>query len=403
MPEIRFELSPDELGKLDTEVDLLGFADREAYLRWIVGNRAAIEQGTERDQLLTEYQSRVDELEAKLASREPTDASEDAVADATADADANVDADANATADGDAGGRWARATDGSGTTDTQANPGSGGASPSSEPASPEGTQARLDGTGGSSDATTQADGRSEDSRGEQEKDDDAWGASSIDVEQGGVPDADTAAEAADANAPTADAADVNEAAAVTAAREDLGGNFRPERVERFEDESLGSQANQLKGVEGERLDEFARRAVAKTRERLGREPSTGLDYRSQTRISRSSSDVRPGEDLVNLDELDVPGRSAETQAPRREAVGAALAYLRDVERAKRSDFVAELYEEYPAGYDTESSWWRCIKRGLKDARVVDGGDGSRVWTYEPPGSKEGQLVGSGPTRVVDPD
>jgi hypothetical protein len=184
----------------------------------------------------------------------------------------------------------------------------------------------------------------------------------------------------------------------------LGGNFAPERVERFEDESLGSQANQLRGVEGERLDEFARRAVAKTRERLGREPSTGLDYRSGTRIARSSSDVRPGEDLVDLDSLDVPGRSESTCAPRREAVGAALAYLRDVERAKKGDFVAELYEAYPAGYDTESGWWRCIKRGLKDAPVVDGGgEGSRVWTYVPPGSREGELVGGGPTRVVDPD
>jgi hypothetical protein len=63
MPEIRLELSDADVRKLDTEVDLLGFEDRGAYLRWIIGNRAAIEQGTERDQLLTEYQARVEELE----------------------------------------------------------------------------------------------------------------------------------------------------------------------------------------------------------------------------------------------------------------------------------------------------------------------------------------------------
>jgi hypothetical protein len=350
MPEIRLELSDADVRKLDTEVDLLGFEDRGAYLRWIIGNRAAIEQGTERDQLLTEYQARVAELEGALAEREAASGREDAATAASADSartadgatgrddgaaarrsdesPAGSDADAVEEASaGAAGARRERATDGSGTAAASASSGDDGA---------------------------------------------------------GAPDREARDDPSD---PVA-----------------LGGNFAPERVERFEDDSLGSHANQLRGVEGERLDEFARRAVAKTRERLGREPSTGLDYRSGTRIARSSSDVRPGEDLVDLDSLDVPGRSESTCAPRREAVGAALAYLRDVDRAKKGDFVDELYAEYPAEYDTESGWWRCIKRGLKDAPVVDGGgEGSRVWTYVQPGSREGELLGGGPTRVVDPD
>lgn len=345
MPEIRLELSDADVKKLDTEVDLLGFEDRGAYLRWIIGNRAAIEQGTERDQLLTEYQTRVDELESALAEREAGGGREDASTAASADesttsknpAAAGGEAPTASTADADAneagqvadaaGAARERATDGSGAANASASGGRDGA------------------------------GAAEPERRE------------------------------DAGEPVG-----------------LDGNFAPERVERFEDESLGSHANQLRGVEGERLDEFARRAVAKTRERLGREPSTGLDYRSGTRIARSSSDVRPGEDLVDLDSLDVPGRSESTCAPRREAVGAALAYLRDVDRAKKGDFVDELYAEYPAGYDTESGWWRCIKRGLKDAPVVDGGgEGSRVWAYVQPGSREGELLGGGPTRVVDPD
>jgi hypothetical protein len=330
MPEIRLELSDADVRKLDTEVDLLGFEDRQAYLRWIIGNRAAIEQGTERDQLLTEYQTRVDELEAELAEREATDGREAA------------------------GGREdAASADASADTVEEQRP--------SADATPDGRERATDGSG-----TTAAD----------------------------APDAES--EAAAAGEP-----DRRETSGEPVS---LGGNFTPERVKRFEDESLGSHANQLRGVEGERLDEFARRAVAKTRERLGREPTTGLAYQSGTRIARSSSDVRPGEDLVDLDSLDVPGRSESTCAPRREAVGAALAYLRDVDRAKKRAFVEELYAEYPAGYDSESGWWRCIKRGLKSAPVVDGGgEGSRVWTYVRPDSREGELLGGGPTRVVDPD
>jgi hypothetical protein len=353
MPEIRLELSAEEVRKLDTEVDLLGFEDRGEYLRWIVGNRAAIEQGTERDQLLTEYQARVDELEAQLSARDEARRGDDG-----AGAGGGRGADAAAVAEGD-GGR-ARATDGSG-----ARAASEAASTPAEPRT------------GAESTTTPAEARASAESTPAEPRSTAEPQSEKDVEE---------------SAGDASAEDV-----------DVGGNFAPERVERFEDESLGSHANQLKGVEGERLDEFARRAVAKTRERLGREPSTGLEYRSGTRIARSSPDVRPGEDLVDLDSLDVPGRSESTCAPRREAVGAALAYLRDVDRAKRSDFVDELYAEYPAGYDSESGWWRCIKRGLKDAPVVDGGDGSRVWTYVAPGSREGELVGSGPKRVVDPE
>ncbi|MFC6953857.1 hypothetical protein [Halorubellus litoreus] len=348
MPEIRLELSAEDVRKLDTEVDLLGFEDRGEYLRWIIGNRAAIEQGTERDQLLTEYQARVDELEAQLSAHDGNRGGDGgAAADATREPRAGAES-------GSDDGR-ARATDGSGTLSTAESR----ATSSSTPAEPR-TTVEPQTTSDVDESTSDGASRPRSSRS-----DDVGDESNDPVE--------------------------------------IGGNFAPERVERFEDESLGSHANQLKGVEGERLDEFARRAVAKTRERLGREPSTGLEYRSGTRIARSSPDVRPGEDLVDLDALDVPGRSESTCAPRREAVGAALAYLRDVDRAKRGDFVEELYEEYPAGYDSESGWWRCIKRGLKDAPVVEGGDGARVWTYVAPGSREGELVGSGPKRVVDPE
>ena len=293
MPTIRLDVPEDTIKKLEMETSLLGFEDVESYLDWIVGNRAAIEQGTERDQLLTEYAARVEELEAEL--------------------------DAEETQDGDE---------------------------STEKDEPDAQVA----TGGTGD-----------------------GLVSRSVSSG---DDDTA---------------------------NFGGNFRPERVERFTDERLAEHADVLAGVEGERLDEFARRAVAQTREQLGRDPTTGLAYQSNTSMSVSSSDVSPGEDIADLDDIDVPGRSPEAAEPRRKAVGAALAYLRDAGRARRSDFVSELYEEFPAGYDSESGWWNCVKTGLKQVDVVDGGDGSRVWTFRRTeiSNEAGTLRGRGPKRVVD--
>jgi hypothetical protein len=402
MPEIRLELPGDLVRKLDTEVELLGFDDREAYLRWIVGNRAAIEGGTERDQLLSEYQERVAELEAQLDAHGGSGTAEGREASEGASEPEGLDAESATGGTGAAGGdaERSRATDGSGvrvaTSDSDTSDPTGDAPTARRKRDVEtGTQTTFaDTSARSSSSTDEAASNATDSPDEASNRD---GPTSVDDEA-------TPESAGESNATDeASAASARVEAAAQSTVSDLQGNFRPERVERFEDESLGSQANQLQGVEGERLDEFARRAVAKTRKRLGREPSTGLDYRSQTRISRANSDVRPGEDLVDLDSLDVPGRSEDAMEPRREAVGAALAYLRDVGRAKRGDFIEELYAEYDAGYDSKSGWWRCIKRGLKDAPVVDGGDGSRVWTYVPPGSREGELLGSGPKRVVDPD
>ncbi|WP_435358204.1 hypothetical protein [Haloarchaeobius sp. DFWS5] len=296
MPTVRLDLPEDTVQKLDMETSLLGFEDVQEYLGWIIGNRAAIEQGTERDQLLTEYAARVDELEAKIAAE----------ATASEAADAAVSEAITENGDDETGG-----------------------------------------TGGTGDVV--------------------------------VP------ETADTD------------------HTDLGGNFQPERVERFTDEDLDQHAGVLAGVEGERLDEFARRAVAKTRKQLGRDPTTGLDYSSQTSISRVSNDVRPGDDLADLDAIDVPGRSVEKEEPRREAVGAALAFLKDTDRARRSDFVDALYEEFPAKYDSETGWWNCIKTGLKQIDVVAGGDGKRVWRYRTTeiSNEAGTLKGRGPKRVVD--
>jgi hypothetical protein len=160
--------------------------------------------------------------------------------------------------------------------------------------------------------------------------------------------------------------------------EPMQSNLAP-NVARIEDDSLRDSADALSNVEANRLDEFARRAVAQTRERLGDGVGSGIDYSSQTAINE---DRRVGEDIANLDEIEVPGYDDELVARRRQAVGVALALLRDLETAKRNDFVEALYEEFPAGYDSQSSWWECIKQGLEQVdRVKPARDGSHIWEF----------------------
>jgi hypothetical protein len=149
---------------------------------------------------------------------------------------------------------------------------------------------------------------------------------------------------------------------------------------RIADDSVAEVADELKRAQGEAVDEMARQAVAKTRRRLGEGTESGLSYSSRTALR--SDGPRPGSDVTDLDDVEVPGYDDELIERRREAVGAALALLKDVDEAKRSDFVAELYEAYPAGYSSSDGWWECIKRGLRQVdRVDDAGDGSRIWRF----------------------
>jgi hypothetical protein len=166
---------------------------------------------------------------------------------------------------------------------------------------------------------------------------------------------------------------------VTAAADgDVEGNLDPGTV-RIPDDSVADLADELRGVEGQRVDAIASQAVARTRERHG-DVGTGLDYDSTAVLGADGA--RPGSDLADLDDLAVPGRETDLVERRREAVGAALAHLRDVGSARRSDFL-DLYEEYPAGYDSADGWWRCVKRGLRQVDRVDAADSdSRVWAFD---------------------
>lgn len=158
-----------------------------------------------------------------------------------------------------------------------------------------------------------------------------------------------------------------------------GMNLTP-RAERIADDTVAEAASELTGVQGDAFDELARRAVKRTREQLGEGTGSGLEYESSTTLDTDGA--RPGEDITDLDALEVPGYDDELIARRREAVGAALAHLRDHGQAKKGDFVDAVYEEYPAGYESAAGWWDCIKRGLRQVDRVDGaGDDSRIWRF----------------------
>lgn len=172
--------------------------------------------------------------------------------------------------------------------------------------------------------------------------------------------------------------DLLTAARRTAHDHDLDGVVEPV-VDRVEDEDLGQDAAALASVEDGRVDEIVSRAVTQTREQLGDGLGTGIEYSSRGRLD---DEARPGADIADLEDLEVPGWDEELVERRRIAVGAALAYLKDVERAKRSDFVESLYDEYPAGYESSGAWWDCVKRGLRQVdRVVPAHEGSRVWRF----------------------
>lgn len=193
---------------------------------------------------------------------------------------------------------------------------------------------------------------------------------------------DSAASRSEAETGSSDAASCADAATDRESDDgaDVDHNLAPGEA-RISDDTVNELATELAGVEGERLDAFAREAVLQTGDRLQGSPESGLTYRSDAALAGTDAN-RPGEEITDLDALEVPGRDEALVERRRSAIGAALALLRERETARRSDFVDELYEEYPAGYETADSWWSCIKRGLRQIdRVLPARDDRRVWEF----------------------
>lgn len=166
------------------------------------------------------------------------------------------------------------------------------------------------------------------------------------------------------------------AVAEAATTADLETDDRNGEADRIRDEELSAAADALSSVEDNQLDLFATNAVSQTQRRLGETNETRIQY------DTGDESGHPVATNADLDSLDLPGRDPALLDSRRQAVGAAFAFLREVEEATRSDFIEELYESYPAGYESESSWWDCITSGLRQIDRVDpAGQSRRVWRY----------------------
>ncbi|MFO7927431.1 ArsR family transcriptional regulator [Natronomonas sp.] len=78
-----------------------------------------------------------------------------------------------------------------------------------------------------------------------------------------------------------------------------------------------------------------------------------------------SSEVRRA-----IEDADLPGSGTTLQA-RREALTAAYEYLTSHPSATKSDFLDEVYPDYPANFETPEGWWNAIQPALKQLPAVD--------------------------------
>ncbi len=335
MRYLRVELDEDTIDALETERRLIGFESRGAYVQWLIDNRASIAaEPVDADGLIEAYRDRIAELERRLAARTdrgpPTDETSQ-----------------SATRDGprsEANG-WTRSK----------------SHPSVEVrGSPRRTVSRRE------PGRWRADGPATDEQASRD-DETTTETTQPAVESGTDGGSETAPSE---SASTADSESASESNKIG------GGN---QRIARIQDDPLSKDADVLETVELDRLDELSRRAVAKTRTRLNRPVETGLEYRSATTLADET--IRPGEDVVDLDAIDVPGHDDAVVAARREVIGRAVALLRDEGQARKADFVDALYDPYPAGYETADSWWACLKHAFRQIESIEGGDGSRIWQF----------------------
>ena len=100
-------------------------------------------------------------------------------------------------------------------------------------------------------------------------------------------------------------------------------------------------------------------------------PITGADPGAgrQTEAEQASPE-RPFVVEQRVMELELPGSGPRLEE-RREAILAAFDYLREHPTAKKSDFLADVYPEFPAGFDTPEGWWNVVQRALKELPHVD--------------------------------
>lgn len=126
-----------------------------------------------------------------------------------------------------------------------------------------------------------------------------------------------------------------------------------------------------------KLNELVERDVLKTRKVGSRSRVWWVPIEKQ-------EDVNPGakpavERLVH--DIDLPG-TGETLAARREALLAAYEYLQEHPQAKKSDFLQEVFPDYPAEYQTAEGWWNALQPALAQLPGVDPPEErGHIWHY----------------------
>jgi hypothetical protein len=100
-------------------------------------------------------------------------------------------------------------------------------------------------------------------------------------------------------------------------------------------------------------------------------PIMGADPDSGAHTDTGQEDTeRPFVVEQRVNQMELPGSGPRLEE-RREAILAAFDYLREHPTAKKSDFLGDVYPEYPAGFDTPEGWWNVVQQALKELPHVD--------------------------------
>ncbi|ELY61197.1 helix-turn-helix domain-containing protein [Natronolimnohabitans innermongolicus] len=82
-----------------------------------------------------------------------------------------------------------------------------------------------------------------------------------------------------------------------------------------------------------------------------------------------------------MNEVELPG-TGETLEDRREALHASYEYLTENPSAKKSDFLQDVFPQYPAGFETAEGWWNAIQPALRELPGVDPPqERGHIWHY----------------------
>jgi DNA-binding Lrp family transcriptional regulator len=114
-----------------------------------------------------------------------------------------------------------------------------------------------------------------------------------------------------------------------------------------------------------KLNELVDRGILKTRKVGSRSRVWWVPIEEQAK----ETDVGPSPEVL-VEGADLPG-TGRTLESRQDALLAAYTYLQEHPEAKKSDFLQDVFPEYPAEFQTADGWWNAIQPALADLPGVD--------------------------------